>query len=176
MSTATTPEPSSKRRLTRKQRSIVLGVVGLLTTTAVAFGFYTTTGDGTGSTRAGTSTDLVIHAAITPATGGIVPGGPASDVAFTVDNAGTGNQLVDTIHLESVQAFSDALHAVEITGTGAGECDTSHFSVPDVTATQNVASGTGIAITAHGSLTFADSGINQDTCKLAYLLLTFSSN
>jgi hypothetical protein len=158
------------RKLTRKQRSIVLGLVGLLTMTGAAFGFFTTVGDGTGSTRAGTSTALTISATITPGTGGIVPGGLPAAIAFSVGNTGQASQHVDTIHLVSVEAFTDAAH----TATAAG-CDTSYFSVADVTANQTVPTGT-TAITAPGSLVFTDSGTSQDACKLAYLLLTFSSN
>ena len=47
--------------------------------------------------------------------------------------------------------------------------------MPDVVANQNVAPGSGIAITATGQLSMADNG-NQDPCKNASLTLNLSSN
>ena len=169
MSTIHPPESRSERKNKRK-RWIVLGILGVFALAGGAYAYFTTTGSGTGSTRAGTSTALTINATITPGTGGIVPDGNPAAIAFSAVNTGTSAQLVDTIHLESVDAYTDAGHT-----TPAAGCDTSDFSVADVVASQTVPAGT-TSITAPGSLVFADSGTNQDACKLAYLVLTFSSN
>jgi hypothetical protein len=169
MSHVQPPEPRSERKNKRK-RWIALGILGIFALAGGAYAYFTTTGSGTGSTRAGTSTALTINATITPGTGGIVPDGNPAGIAFSAVNTGTSAQLVDTIHLVSVDAYTDAGHTVPATG-----CDTSYFSVADVVASQTVPGGT-TSITAPGSLVFTDSGTNQDACKLAYLVLTFSSN
>jgi hypothetical protein len=161
---------ASSLRNSKKKKWIALGMVGVFALAGGAYAYFTTTGSGTGSTQVGTSTALTITATITPPTGGIVPGGPVAPVTFSVNNGGTGNQWVDTISLVSVGAFTTAGHT-----TVAAGCDTSYFSVADVDASQNVPTGD-TAITAAGSLVFADSGDNQDACKNKYLLLTFSSN
>jgi hypothetical protein len=117
---------------------------------------------------------LTISASITPGSGGLVPGGAPADVAFSVSNPG-GNQEVGTVSLVSVSAYSDSAHTTNITGTGAGKCDTSAFSMPAVTENQDVPSGNS-SLTNHGSLSFADSSSNQDGCKGAYLVANFTSN
>jgi hypothetical protein len=153
-----------------KKKWIALGIAGVFLCGGAAYAYFTNTGSGTGSGQVGTSSALTINATITPPSGGLVPGGPPAPVTFSVNNAGTGNQLVGTIHLVSVEAFTNVGHT-----TAATTCVVSNFSLADVVANQTVPSGA-TSITAPGSLVFADSGINQDGCKNAYLLLTFSSN
>ena len=153
-----------------KTKWIALGIAGVFLFGGAAYAYFTNSGSGTGSGQVGTSSALTINATITPPSGGLVPGGPPAPVTFSVNNAGTGNQLVGTIHLVSVEAFTNVGHT-----TAATTCAVSNFSLADVVANQNVPTGA-TSITAPGSLVFADSGINQDGCKNAYLLLTFSSN
>ena len=99
----------------------------------------------------------------TPRLAGLLyPGGPSRTVSFTVDNPSSGHQWVGTIKLDSVD-------------TGVAGCSGADFTMPDVVANQNVASGSGIAITATGQLSMADNG-NQDLCKNASLTLNLSSN
>jgi hypothetical protein len=50
------------------------------------------------------------------------------------------------------------------------------YTMPDVTAAQDVASGSGVAITATGTLTMANTATSQDACKNAPLTLNFTSN
>jgi hypothetical protein len=161
---------SAPERNHKRKRWIVLGFLGIFALAGGAYAYFTTSGSGTGSTRVGTSTALTINATITPGSGGIVPDGNPAAIAFSAVNTGTSAQLVDTIHLESVDAYTDAGHT-----TPAAGCDTSDFSGADVVAHPPGPAAT-TAITAPGSLVFADSGTNQDACKLAYLVLTFSSN
>jgi hypothetical protein len=153
----------------RRRKLVALGLVAVLGMGGAAYAYFTTTGSGTASTQAGTSTPLTFTSVVTPATGGLVPDGTPSDIVFTAHNTGTSAQLVDTIHLDSVDAFTDAGHVTPST------CDTSAFTVTDVVATQTVPGGN-TAIGTHGVLDFADNLANQDDCKNAYLLLTFSSN
>jgi len=164
-------EGSTENKRPRKRRLIALGMVGVLALGGAAFAYFTTTGSGTGDTQAGTSTALTINGTITPSAGGIVPGGLADPVTFTVTNTGEGSQRVGTIHLESVGAFTSNTYATAIPG-----CDTSAFSVADVVANQTVPGLATTAITASGNLVFANLDSNQDACKLAYIRLTFSSN
>jgi hypothetical protein len=163
-------------RIVRRKRVLVsLSLIGALAIAGAAFAYFTSTGSGSGNTQAGTSTALTITAAITPGTGGIVPGGNPADVAFSVNNTGSGKEYVGTVSLTGVQAYSDAAHNNDITGTGAGQCDTTQFTMASVTEGQSISSGT-TALTSHGNLSFRDSGTNQDGCKSAYLVASFSSN
>ena len=127
----------------------------------VALAYFTTTGSGTGAGTAGTSTALVLHGS---APTSLYPG-TTSPVSFTVDNSSPGHQYVATIKLVSVS--TDSAHAA---------CDVTKFTMPDVVANQDVASGSGIAITAGGTLTMLNSPTSQDACKGAPLTLHLTSN
>jgi hypothetical protein len=162
--------------LKTKRARAGLVVLVLLALTGAAVAYFTTTGSGSGTAQVGTSQNLTINATITPPAGGIVPGGTPAAVAFTVNNPSSGNQYVGTVSLHDVQAYSDSAHNTNITGTGAGQCDTSQFTMAAVTENQNVASGNNIALNNGGQLVFHDSGSNQDACKGAYLVANFTSN
>jgi hypothetical protein len=154
-----------------KKKWIALGLVGVLAAGGAAYAYFTTTGSGEVDAQVGTSTALTITGTVTPAAGGLVPGGTPAVIAFSADNTGEGNQRVATIHLESIAAYTDAGHT-----TVAAGCDTSWFSVADVAANQTIPASANTAITAPGSLVFTNVASSQDACKLAYLKLTFSSN
>ena len=161
--------------LKTKRARVGLGLLVLLGFSGAAVAYFTSTGSGSGNAQVGTSSALSISATITPASGGLVPGGTPAGVAFSVSNPSSGNQYVGTVSLSGVQAFSDSGHTTNITGTGTGKCDTSQFSMTPVAENQNVPSGT-TALSTNGSLVFADSGTVQDGCKGAYLVASFTSN
>ncbi len=161
--------------LKTKRGRVGLGLLVLLAFSGAAVAYFTTTGSGTGNAQVGTSSALTITPTITPPSGGLVPGGTAASVAFSVNNPSSGNQYVSTVSLSGVQAYSDSGHTTNITGNGAGQCDTTKFSMTPVTENQNVPSGN-TALASNGSLVFADSGTNQNACKSAYLVASFTSN
>ncbi len=143
-----------------KRTCVLLAVVSAAVVAAVGgYAYFTTNGTGTGSATVGTDSGVTLYATTA---GLLYPGGPSRTVSFTVDNPSSGNQWVGTIHLESVN-------------TGVVGCLGADFTMPDVVANQNVAPGSGIAITATGQLSMADNG-NQDPCKNASLTLNLSSN
>ncbi|MFL5829568.1 MAG: hypothetical protein ACJ76X_06585 [Solirubrobacteraceae bacterium] len=164
------------RILKTKRLRAALGAVAALAATGIAVAYFTTSGSGSGNAQVGTSSALTITGTITPGAGGIVPGGNPAGVALSVTNPGAGNQYVATVSLTGVQAYSDAAHTNNITGTGAGKCDTAQFSMSPVSENQTVPAGGPTALAQNASLSFADSGTNQDGCKAAYLVASFSSN
>jgi hypothetical protein len=148
-------------RFSRKVKVALGATVASVAIAGAAFAYFTTTGAGTGTATTGTSTALVIHG--TAATT-LYPG-TSSTVNFTVDNASTGHQLVNVITLTSVT-----------TDVGHSACAVADFTMPAVTANQDVASGSAIAITATGTLTMANTGVSQDACKNAPLTLNLTSS
>ncbi|HWH93874.1 MAG TPA: hypothetical protein VNT03_08430 [Baekduia sp.] len=144
-----------------KKRALALAVVASLALAAGAYAYFTTTGSGTGSATVGTSTAVVLHGTA-PTT--LYPG-TSSVVTFTVDNPSSGHQIVRTIKLDSVE--TDAAHST---------CVMTDYTMDDVAANQDVASGPGKAITATGTLTFNNTAASQDGCKNAPLTLRLSSN
>jgi hypothetical protein len=161
--------------LKTKRARVGLGLLLLLAFSGAAVAYFSTTGSGSGNAQVGTSSALTITPTITPGAGGIVPGGNPAAVSFSVNNPGSGNEYVGTVSLGTVTAYSDALHTNNITGVGAGKCDTSQFSMSPVVENKDVGNGN-TALPNNGSLVFADSGSNQDGCKNAYLVATFTSN
>ncbi len=154
---------------------MALTVVAALAVAGAVLAYFSTSGAGTGNAQVGTSAALTIAGTITPGAGGIVPGGNPAAVAFSATNPTTGNQYVGTVTTTGIQAYSDAAHTTNITGTGAGKCDTTAFTIAPVAENQNVPAGT-TALAHNGTLVFADNGLNQDGCKNAYLVASFTTN
>ena len=154
---------NKEERRSRKKKLIVgLAVAGGITASAVgAWAYFTTTGSGTGTGTTGTSSALTLHGT---AASTLYPG-TSSTVTFTVDNPSAGHQYVNTIHLASVT--TDAAHSA---------CNVGDYTMPDVSAAQDVANGNGIAITATGTITLANTAVSQDACKNAPLTLNLTSN
>jgi hypothetical protein len=133
----------------------------VLAVTGIAVAYFTSTGSGTGTATVGSSQALTLHGT-TAST--LYPAG-SSTVSFTVDNPSSGSEYLSTIHLASVT--TDGAHST---------CGLSAFTMPDVTVNQTVASGTGIAVTATGTLSMADTGTNQNACQGAPLTLNLTGS
>jgi hypothetical protein len=161
--------------LKTKRARLGLGLFVLLAFSGAAVAYFTTTGAGTGNAQVGTNSALTITPTITPPAGGLVPGGTGAATQFSVNNPSSGNQYVTSASLSGVQAYSDSGHTNNISGTGAGQCDTAQFTMASVTENQNVPSGN-TTLTNNGSLKLNDSGTNQNACKGAYLVASFTSN
>ncbi len=164
------------RGLKKKRGLAALGLVATLALAGVAYAYFSASGAGSGNAQVGTSAPLTINPTITPGAGGIVPGGNPATISLTVNNGGSAKQNVGTVTMTGVQAYSDAAHTTNISGTGAGKCDTTQFSMTPVAENQQVPAGGPTALANNGSLVFADSGTNQDGCKNAYLVASFTSN
>ncbi len=158
--------------LKTKRARVGLGLLVLLAFSGAAVAYFTTTGSGSGNAQVGTSSALTINATITPGSGGLVPGGNPAAVSFSVNNPSSGNQYVGSVSLSGVQAYSDSAHTQPIP---TSSCDTSQFTMASVTENTDVGSGTS-SLPNNGSLVFHDSGSNQDGCKGAYLVASFTSN
>ena len=145
-----------------KKKAIAAAIAaGAVAFGGLAYAYFTTTGAGTGSGAVGTSTALVLNGTVASS---LYPG-TSSTVSFTVDNASPGHQLLNTIHL--VNVTTDSAHSA---------CDVSDFTMPDVVANQDFATGSGQAVTATGTITMANTAVSQDACKNAPLTLHLTSN
>jgi hypothetical protein len=136
------------------------GLVATLALGGIAYAYFTNTGGGAGSASVGSSSAVQLVGTTSDA---IYPAGPDVDVTIDVTNGGSGSQYVNKVHLDSVDA--DSLHAT---------CDTSAFSMADVTVADTLAAGA--STTVHGALKMADTGVSQDNCQGADLTLNLSSN
>jgi hypothetical protein len=129
----------------------------------VAFAYWTTTGSGTGNaTNATTNGTITLTATFS---GGLTPGG-SKTVTYTADNAGTSSLRVGTI---TPTVSIDATHVT------AG-CLVGDFTIPATISNTTVAAGAAGVAAGTGTLSFADTGINQDGCKGAIVTLALASN
>jgi hypothetical protein len=147
---------SNKRRVLA-----ALGTVIAIAAVGAAIAYFTTSGSGTGSASVGSSSAVTIHGTVS---GALYPGASAT-VNFTVDNPSSGSQRVNTIQLESVT--TDAAHS---------GCVTTDFTMPNVTVNQTFPSGSGQSVTSTGTLSMANTALNQDACQGAPLTLHLTSN
>lgn len=138
------------------------GVVALVAAVG-GYAYFTSTGSGSGSATVGSAAgDIVVTGT---ASADVFPGGAGVPVTFTASNPAGFQQKLSTIHLASVDA--------------AAGCDTSAFSMPDVTVGDDgtlAASATDVPLTETGTLTMADSASSQDACQGQSLILTFTTS
>ena len=155
-----------------KKRIGAIGAIAALTLVGggVAYGYWTTTGSGSGTASAGTNSAVTI-VGTTAATDKLTPGGPGITVTFTASNPATFVQKISSIHLASVAPDTPA-HAscAAVLGTD--------FSMNDVTIGTSgtlAAGASNVLLTETGTLQMLDSGISQDACKGATLTLSFTT-
>lgn len=153
--------------ITRKRALVVLGCACSLAMAAVAFAYFTSSGSGTGTATAGSSSAVTLHASISS---NLYPGS-SSPVTLTVDNPSSGSQRVGTVTLASISV--DAGHSGCSTVITGGNPD---FTMPAIAANQVFGPGNGQNVTASGTLTMNETGVNQDACQGATLTLHLTNN
>jgi hypothetical protein len=161
--TSTSPERTGiMQRFTMRRRIAAAGVVVALIAAGSAYAYWSATGTGSGTTAVSAGGVVTVTATVTD---GIVPGG-TEPVSFTAANATSAPLTVATIHLLSVTA--DTLHPT---------CAVADFTMADVTEAHEVPAGATVeALPTGGTLHYADTGVNQDTCKGATLTLALTTS
>lgn len=158
-------------KFTRKRALTALGAIGALAVAAVAFAFWTTSGDGSGSATVGSDTGVTVSGS--PANG-IHPGGSVPVTTTVTNSSSTQAQYVANLH---VTISIDSTHA-------ADGCSASWFSYkadsqgsgdsnPHTVAldTDVAASGTH---SVDGHVFMANPNTNQDACKGATINLAYA--
>jgi hypothetical protein len=147
----------------RKRIAVAAAGAAIILGGVTAFAYWTTTGAGSGSGTVARSNGTVGLTASFP-TGGLYPGGSVT-VSYLATNTNATDLKIGTIH--NVVTTSAPL-----------TCLASWFSIADVSADQVIAASTaspGVAVTAEGTLVFANSAANQDACEGATVSLTLSA-
>lgn len=160
------------RRLFTTKRGVAVAatVATMLAASIGAYAYFSTTGAGSGSGTAGSSTALAINqAAISYSSpeNALMPGTSAT-VTFTVDNPSTGHQQLGTISVSGIS--TDLAHA---------GCDTATnptwFSTTTDVVGHDYAPGSGQAVTGSITITFNDLNVSQDVCKGAPLTFHYAA-
>jgi hypothetical protein len=151
---------------TKKRLGVVASMLAvLLLGGGVAFAYWTTTGGGTGNASVGT--DVHVTVAQT-AVSGLVPGGPAVPLDFTVTNPGTGPETISGVNV-----------VVAVSAHPNGACSASDFVVtqPNIGGASEIYAGDAAAfdsVDTGAAISMTDTGSNQDGCKGATLQLTYT--
>jgi hypothetical protein len=167
--------------MTKKGYALIAAVVIVVLAAVGAYAYFTTTGSGNGQgTVSAGPTALVLHGT---AAGTAYPG-QSQTVTFTVDNNGTGNAYMTSIHLVSVEACATAwtypggtptCSGGAIGGCGGTNSATNDFQMADVTVNHDFAVGTGLAVSPSGTLQMNNLTHSQNACESAYLNLDLTS-
>lgn len=150
----------------RKKRIIGTTVALVAIGGGAAFAYWTATGTGSASTKAGDSANFTISSTVTGEA--LSPGGPEQLVSFVVTNPGTGAQKVQSVKVTVADSNGNPWTAVE-------GCTAADFLVDnlDFTPTELAAGG---SVTGTVTLQMLNSDANQDGCKNASVPLYFEAS
>jgi predicted ribosomally synthesized peptide with SipW-like signal peptide len=151
-----------------------------------AYAYFTATGSGSGTATVGANSALTVTGTVS---GTLYPG-TSNTINFTANNPSSGHQRLGTISLTGVHACTGASSSWNGTscsnsGTEQTTCesfDTSasstvdNFSMANVAANQDLASGNNITVTQTGTMTMNDLNSSQNACQSANLTLTFTAS
>jgi hypothetical protein len=175
-------------KLLRRRKFVIPAIAGIvaLIGAGVAYGFFTTSGSGTGSAAIGDASPLTV-AVGTPTGGSLYPASftdgdrVVDTVDFTVTNPGSGNVNLGTVvaGVTPGWTFTD--------GAGDPACTAADFSI-NGQAVGAPAITTGSGVTLNGSsdapnnvykgsftIQMVDNGANQDSCQSGSVPLTVTT-
>jgi hypothetical protein len=151
-----------------KRIKIVAGGTAVLMGGGIAFAYWTTSGAGTGSATAGSDTGVTI--AQLGSTSGLVPGGPAQPIDFTITNPATFNQFVTSVEVSITDVVGGDDSALP-------ECTADDFTVvqPDAISEDLTPGAHGYAVSG-ATIALKNLATNQDNCKDAVVSLAFNAS
>lgn len=157
------------RRLpSRRSLLTALGAIAVIAVGTAAFAYWTTSGSGSGSADAGTTSGLTVNQSTTLTA--MFPGDSAQTISGTFDNPNAGPAYVGTV-TASITSVTKAAGAV------AGTCDASDFTLatPVMTVGAEIPAGTAQGAWTGATLKFNDkTTTNQDACKSATVNLGYA--
>jgi hypothetical protein len=151
------------RRFNKKTAAIT--VVAVLAVSAAAFGYWTTTGGGTGTGSVGSATARTVTGTIDDS---LYPGSHSS-VTLTADkDANTTYRIGNITGTVTVGNAYDA-------STNPAGCKASDFTFTSPAGDQTVVAGLGPQTLTAGSISMSNSVLNQDGCKGASISIALSA-
>ncbi|QDG62592.1 hypothetical protein [Pseudarthrobacter sp. NIBRBAC000502771] len=146
------------RKMTKKNKiaAVALSATLLAAGGGAAYAYWSTTGGGSGSAAASKGTDPVSISVTFDQ--GLAPGG-SEDILYSATNP---NSSSTTVTLDKAVV------------TATGNCDTSWITASVPSGTITIAAGATEAL-GKGTLSFADTATNQDSCKGAIITVTANS-
>ena len=143
--------------LKQKKGIVALAAVVVVAIGAIgAYAYFTSTGSGAGSATVGTSSTVNLSS---PLVGTLYPGSGTVPVTVTINNPGTGSQLVGTI---------------SGTVTDQAGCLGAWFTVAPIAYNAQVAGGA--SPTAATTVAMNNLAVNQDPCQGLTMAIAWTSN
>lgn len=156
---------TTRKRRRRFRRAILLMSASAVIAASAGLAFYVATGSGskdTSFTTKGAPANVPVLVIVNGSTSGAItsPVGPGESATFDVQ---INNRSVNAAYVSKV-GLDPALGDNGISGLPVG-CLRAWFTLPDVTVNETVAGGDTWSATQVGTLTFLDSGTNQNACQ-----------
>jgi hypothetical protein len=149
-------------RISKKTQFVVAATAaGSIGLSGVAFGWWTSSGNGSGAASTGSST-LFVVTADSVTTNTLTPGGPTQTVGFTVHNPSTGHQHVAGV---SVKVANTDGTPWSVT-VGPLTCDATDFQVSDAAAGAAKTFAPDADLGPNSALNTADDYTNSVTVQL----------
>jgi hypothetical protein len=155
------------RLFNRKTAAVAAGMALVVVTGAVAFGYWTSGGSGSGQATTGTNAAITVNQ--TSVLTAMYPGDTAQTLSGDFSNGNTSPAYVGTV----TASISSVVKAV---GAPAGTCDASDFTLSNAAMSVNaeVPSGTHQGSWSGATIKFNDKpAANQDACKGATVNLSY---
>jgi hypothetical protein len=152
---------------TRRRKVAAATIVALLAFAGAAFAYWTTTGSGTGSATTGASAAVTVTQ--TGSITGLVPGGAAQPVDFTITNPKTTKQFVTSVTYSIASIKNGG-------GTAATGCSSADFTLVQPTAiNSDLIAGDTAFSPSHATIAMIDSATDQDGCQNVTVNLSFTA-
>jgi hypothetical protein len=135
--------------ITRKKIAVVSTVAVMGLGGGIAYAFFTSTGSSTGNASVGSATTWTVAVA-NDTTHSLYPGSGSESLAYTITNAGTGNQQLSTI----TASVADS-----------GSCLGSWFTAVPTTSGLPVTLAHNGTYTGTVAVALTESGTNQNACQ-----------
>jgi len=142
------------RKLMRKRILVPVAAIAALALAGVAFAYFTASGTGSGTASVGTDSGVTIDSVTFDST--LYPGG-STNVRYTITNSSSNAPAQVGKVVADTSAGTNG-----VSGLPRG-CSASDFSFGDVTVNAEIPAGR--SLNGTGTLSFADTGANQDACK-----------
>jgi hypothetical protein len=157
-----------RSKSTKQRALVILTVVGAVAIAAVAYGFWTTSGDGDGTASAGSTEGITVNQ--TSLLDAMYPGDSPQPLSGDFTNTNDSSVYVGTVtaSIDSVDKATDA---------PAGTCDATDFTLSDEVMTVNapVTSDEHTGSWSGATIQFNDKeDTNQDACKGATVNLHYA--
>jgi hypothetical protein len=160
--------PEHKGRRVSRKKKVVIATVAMVGIGGAAFAYWTTTGTGTGAADTGDVQAVAVNQ--TSVVTGLAPGSGTQALSGNFDNPNSGPAYVTAVS-GTVTAVNNAL-GDPITGCDAGDYTIAGTGLVG----SDVPAGSGVGSWGNLTIAFNNTSANQDACKNAQVVISYTSS